>query len=434
MSRAGHFEPWRSRRRRLVRRLDGGVALMAAAPRRVHSNDVEHRYRQDSDLLYLTGFPEPEAAALMAPGRRPGPFWLLVRPRTQAEEVWDGPRAGLEGARELHGADVARPIGELEDALAEVLDGAPSLHYFMGRDPATDALVARVLQRLRRARGRRPPPVIGDLAAIVHEMRLVKDRHEIARMRAAARITCAAHRAALSRVRPGLHEYEIQAELESVFLREGAAGPGYPSIVASGPNALVLHSSSNRRRMRPGELLLVDAGCEYQGYNADVTRTVPVSGRFSRTQRQVHDLVHAAQSAAIAAVRPGAAFTAPHRAAGRVLAQGLVDLGIIPPGAGAEQVRRYTVHSTSHWLGMDVHDVGDARPAGRPRRLRAGMVLTVEPGLYLPQDDDQVPAAYRGLGVRIEDDVLVTARGREVLSAGLPRSAGAIQRLVGRRR
>jgi len=428
------------RRRRLVRKLDGGVALLPASVPTIYSNDVENHYRPESDLFYLTGFPEPEAAAVLAPGCEEGVFWLLVRPRDAGKEVWTGRRAGTEDARGVYGADVARPIDELERVLEQLLDGAPALYYAMGRHPTVDSLVTRVLERLRRARNRRAPAVIADPGALVHEMRLVKEEAELRLMRRAASITCAAHRRAMAHIAPGRSEREIQAVIEHEFLRRGAAGPAYPTICASGPNACTLHYIDNNRRMRDGDLILIDAGCECDFYCADVTRTYPVSGRYSRAQRDLYEVVLAAHTAAVAAVRPGVAWDAPHRAASKVLAQGLADLGILE-STGREALRsgsyrRYFMHQTSHWLGLDVHDVGKVVHQDRPRRLASGMVLTVEPGLYLARDDKTVPSRYRGLGIRIEDDVLVVAGGHEILTDGLPRETRDIQRImrVARRR
>jgi Xaa-Pro aminopeptidase len=422
------------RRRSLLRKLDGGVALLPASVPTIYSNDVENRYRPESDLFYLTGFPEPEAAAVLAPGCDEGAFWLLVRPRDAEKEVWTGRRVGTEDARGVYGADVARPIDELESVLEQLLDGAPALYYALGRHPTVEPLVTRVLERLRRARNRQAPAVIADPGALVHEMRLVKVEAELRLMRRAASITCAAHRRAMSHIAPGRSEREIQAVIESEFLRRGAAGPAYPTICGSGPNACTLHYIDNDRRMRDGDLVLIDAGCEYDFYCADVTRTYPVSGRYSRAQRDLYEVVLAAHTAAVAAVRPGVAWDAPHRAASEVLAQGLADLGILE-STGREALRsgsyrRYFMHQTSHWLGLDVHDVGKVVHRDRPRRLASGMVLTVEPGLYLARGDKSVPSRYRGLGIRIEDDVLVATDGREILTDGLPREARDIQRIM----
>jgi Xaa-Pro aminopeptidase len=424
------------RRRRLARALRRGVALIPTASPTIYSNDVNNRYRPDSDFFYLTGFAEPNAVAILAPGRSEGAYWLLVRPRDAEQEIWAGPRAGLEGAAARFGADVARPIGELEAVLEQILDGAPVLYYSFGRYQALDPVVTRVLERLRRARGRQAPPRITDLAVVLHEMRLVKEEAELKLMRRAAAITCAAHRRAMACVAPGKYEYQVEAAIEHEFRRRGAAGPAYPTICGSGANACVLHYTANSRKMRDGDLLLIDAGCEYQLYNADVTRTLPVNGRFSRPQRELYELVLEAHGAAVAAVRPGAAWDATHRAAVKILAQGLVDLRILEGGAAAAirsgALKRFFMHHTSHWLGLDVHDAGKVHRGGRPRRLASGMVLTVEPGLYLP-DDGTIPSPYRGVGIRIEDDVLVSPSGPVILTDDLPRTARGVERTMRRR-
>ncbi|MFQ5718030.1 MAG: aminopeptidase P N-terminal domain-containing protein [Acidobacteriota bacterium] len=417
------------RRRRLLRRLAGGVAVLTAAPVASYSRDISYPFRQDSDFFYLTGLAEPEVVAVLAPGERRGRFWLFIRPRDPDREVWEGPRAGLDEAREIYGADVSRPLEELGATLEELLAGARTLHYSGGGHRRIDRIVRR---SVRRVRSRRRGLEVTELSSLIHSMRLTKGDGELRTLRRAARITCDAHRLAMGVVAPGRFEYEIEAVLEGEFLRQGASGPAYPSIVASGPNACILHSDRNRRRMRSGDLVLIDAGCEFDYYSADVTRTVAVNGRFTPAQRDIYDLVLAAQEEAIATVRPGRRFVDPHQVASRVLAAGLVRLGLMQ-GSATEifesgRHRRYSLHRTSHWLGIDVHDVG---PSGKDVRLRPGMVLTIEPGLYFPPDDRDIPARYRGIGVRIEDDVQVTAGGRTVLTAAIPKQPHALERLVG---
>ena len=420
------------RRRRLMSRMGSrDVVLLSSAPETFHSNDVEHRYRPDSDLFYLTGFSEPGAVAVLAPGHPHGDFWLVVRPRDPGKEAWTGPRAGVQGAREIYGARMARPLAALPEVVEEVLDRAATLYHMPGRDPALDTLLRRLLSRRRRNR-RRIPRTLSDVRPLVHEMRLKKEQDELAHMRRAAAITCRAHREGMALAAPGLYEYQVEARIDCVFRTLGAQGVAYPTIVGSGPNGVILHHVDNQRRMRRGDLVLVDAGCEFHCYAADVTRTFPVDGRFRPPQRRLYDLVLAAQQAAMGEVRAGVSMDRPHQAAVEVLAQGLVDLGILP-GTPRDVVAGKTylpffMHRTSHWLGLDVHDVGGRTRHGRPRRLASGMVLTVEPGLYIRADAAGVPAAYRGLGIRIEDDLLVTAAGHEVLTGDLPRTAAAIER------
>jgi Xaa-Pro aminopeptidase len=428
--RRGAFAPalLAARRQRVLQALEGGVAVLPTAPVHVYSRDVDYPFRPDSDFLHLTGFREPEAVAILTPRSRQGAFWLLVRPRDPDKEIWTGRRAGPAAAAVQSGADVARPIAELDRVLDRLLATAPYVWQMRGINPSVDAAVARALRRVR-ARGRRP--VRRDLSSLLHPLRLIKDGAEIATLRAAARIACEAHRAAMRATAPGRMEHEIEAIVEYQFRRRGAAGPGYPTIVASGRNACILHYTDNAARLRAGDLLLLDAGCELDGYNSDVTRTFPISGHFTVRQRELYDLVLAANQAAIAAVHPGAPFDAPHRAALGLLADGLVGLGMLR-GSPAEaiesgEIRRFFMHRTSHWLGLDVHDVGSQVVDGEPRRLEAGMVLTVEPGVYVAPRDARAPGRWRGLGIRIEDDVLVTRDGREVLTRSAPKRAADIE-------
>jgi Xaa-Pro aminopeptidase len=427
-------EVYARRRRDFMARMEGGVAIFRAAPAAVRSHDVEHRYRQDNDLLYLTGFPEPEATCILAPGAE-APFTLFVRPRDREREVWTGPRAGVEGAQATYGADAAYLASELDERLPKLVEHAPAIYYAPGRDHDFNRRVLELFAWAldNRARSGAGPRGLLDPGTILHEMRLIKSPEEVAVMERAAAITAEAHRAAMTGARPGAFEYEIEALIDYTFRRRGAAGPAYPSIVASGPNATVLHHVDNDRRMEEGELLLVDAGAEWGGYCADVTRTYPVGRRFSERQRALYEVVLAAQEAAIAAVRPGAPVDAPHRRAIEVLADGLLALGLL---AGARDAileegayRTFFMHRTSHWLGMDVHDVGVYHVGEGPRPLEPGMVLTVEPGLYVAPDCESVDPAWRGIGIRIEDDVLVTPAGARVLSAAVPKAMAELEAL-----
>jgi Xaa-Pro aminopeptidase len=422
-----------ARRRRLLMRQMGknGFALLAAAEATVHSNDVEHRYRPDNDFYYLTGFPEPSAVAVLAPGHASGAFWLVVRPRDPQAEVWIGPRSGLEDARVVHGADRALGIEQCEAVVDEVLARASTLFQIPGQNAEFDHLVSKVMARRRRA-GKRNPRRFQDLRPLLHEMRLRKDEVECARMARAATISAGAHREAMAVARPGLHEYQVEAHIDHVFRDAGTSGPAYPTIVGSGPNGVVLHHVENRRRMRSGDLVLVDAGCELDCYTSDVTRTFPVDGKFRPPQQRLYEVVLGAQKAAIASIRPGVSMDRPHQVAAQVLSEGLSELGILP-GSGQDVLstgsyRKFFMHRTSHWLGMDVHDVGGRIRNGRVRRLAAGMVLTVEPGLYIGSEETGSAVDYAGMGIRIEDDVLVTADGHRVLSAAAPRTPAAVER------
>ena len=413
----------------------GSVAIVAAAPIKYRNRDAEFRYRQDSDFYYLTGFPEPEAVAVFCPGRRHGQFVLFCRERNPEQEVWTGTRAGQEGARERYGADDSFPIGDIDDILPGLVEGKDRVYYTLGADPEFDR---RVIGWVRQVRGKaragvHAPEAFVSLEHLVHDMRLYKSRSEQAAMRRAARISAEAHRRAMTVTRPGMMEYEVEAELLHTFRRHGGEA-AYSSIVGGGANACVLHYVENDSRLNDGDLLLIDAAAEYDYYAADITRTFPVNGRFSSAQRELYDVVLEAQAAAIAAVRPGRDWSAPHEAAVRVLTRGLVDLGLLRGqvrrlvAEGA--YRRYYMHRTGHWLGMDVHDVGDYKVGERWRELEPGMTLTVEPGLYIPPDARGVARRWRGTGIRIEDDVLVTDGAPEVLSAGVPRDPDEIEALM----
>jgi len=398
-----------ARRARFAELLDGTPAVVPAARVAYRSRDTAFRFRQDSDFLYLTGYPEPDAVAVFDRGA----FHLFVLPRDPSREAWDGDREGMEGAKR-YGA-TAWPLDRLDDFLSDTLASADRLAVPLGRDPRLDAWWGR-LSALRK---RGPNPELVDPASILAEMRLRKEESEIRALETAAAITAQAHASAAEAVRPGAGEWEVEAVLEYEFRRRGAAGPAYPSIVGSGRNATTLHYVRNDRTISPGDLVLIDAGAEYGGYCADVTRTIAASPAPTAAQRSVRDLVAAAQTAAIERCVPGATFDEVHESAQAVLAEGLVAMGILegPASRALEKglQKPYTLHRTSHWLGLDVHDPGAPAVGGAPRVLEPGMVLTVEPGLYF-RDDAPAPDAYRGIGVRIEDDVLVTAAGPKVLS------------------
>lgn len=428
------------RRRRLMERMgDGSVAVFFSAPEAVRSNDTHYEYRQNSDLWYLTGFEEPESALVLRPGHAEHPVVLFVRKRDKEREVWDGPRAGVEGAKERFGANEAFLTEELDGKLPGLLEGSDRLYYGLGLYPERDRRLIAALVRARTVarRGKRAPREVVDPAVVLHEMRLLKTPAEVETLRRACEVSAQGHVAAMKATRPGRGEWELQAELEYVFRREGARAPGYTSIVGSGPNACILHYVENRRRMEAGELVLVDAGAEVGYYTGDITRTWPVSGTFTGPQREIYDLVLRAQQEVIALAKPGVAWTAIHDTAVRVLTEGLVERGVLtgPVEKAIEDktFRAFYMHSTGHWLGIDVHDVGayyDGPEA--PRTLQPGMVFTVEPGLYFAPDAKDVPERYRGIGIRIEDDVLVTATGHDVLSKGAPKEPHELEALVGR--
>ena len=408
------------------------VAVIPSAPVYTRNNDVEHEYRQDSDFFYLTGFDEPESVAVLDAVQRK--FTLFVRPRDKDREVWDGPRAGVDGAKVRHGADEAFVVADLDEKLQSHLQNRRRVYYRLGISRKFDDRLLGALDRVRAKQrtGVSAPTEVVEPGSVVHEMRLRKAPAELEAMRTAARITREAHELAMRRTRPGMHEYEVEALLLDTFRRHGSERAAYGSIVGSGPNACVLHYRKNDRRIDGGELLLIDAGCEYGYYASDVTRTFPVGKDFSREQQAIYELVLQAQLQGIEATVPGATLDEIHKLSVDVITAGLVRLGLLKGEVekliAAEAYKRFFMHRTSHWLGMDVHDVGAYFEGGKARKLEAGMVLTVEPGIYIAPDDDTVPAAWRGIGVRIEDDVLVTTSAPEVLTAGIPKTVDEVRR------
>jgi len=434
---APDIAPFRARRDRLAARMQaagGGVAVLATAPERPRNRDTHYPYRFDSYFHYLTGFGEPEAIVVLVAGETPRSV-LFCRAKDEEREIWDGRRWGPEAAREAFGFDEAHAVDEFDTRIPDLLADQPQLWCGFGYDAAWDARLTRALNavRARTRSGVTAPHGLRDVLAELDEMRLVKDASELAIMRRAGEISAAAHCRAMRATRPGRHEYEIEAELLHAFRAAGSQAPAYPSIVASGPNACILHYVENDRLMRDGDLLLIDAGCELDGYASDITRTFPVGGRFSGPQRDVYDLVLAAQHAARAATRPGNDWNAAHEAAVRVLAQGMLDLGLLQGSLDAvleqHSYRRFYMHRTGHWLGRDVHDAGEYKQDGQWRTLVPGMVMTIEPGCYIRPAED-VPEAFWNIGIRIEDDALVTEDGCEYLTDGVPREAGEIEALM----
>ncbi len=426
--------PFLARRKRLLDRMGDGVAIIPTAPERVRNRDTTYLYRPDSYFHYLTGFPEPEAVLVLVGGEAQKSI-LFCRERDPDKEIWDGYRYGPDGAKEVFAFDEAQPIKLLDEKLPELIANRAALWFSLGHDAVWDARIAAALNSLRaqvRA-GKQAPAQMHDVRSTLDDMRLVKDAHEIDVMRRAAAIAAGAHVRAMRRTRPGRHEYEVEAEFLHEFRRHGSEYPAYPPIVASGANACVLHYVGNDRQMQDGDLLLIDAGCELAGYASDITRTFPVGGRFSGPQTDIYELVEAAQQAAIAAVKPGSPFIAPHEAAVRVLAQGMVDLKLLHGSVDgiieSESYKRFYMHRTSHWLGLDVHDVGSYKDGELWKPLVPGMMLTVEPGCYIRPADD-VPQDFWNIGVRIEDDALVTAEGCEIITAAAPHKVAEIEALM----
>ena len=422
------------RRRRLAAAIGEGVAVIPTAPQRTRNRDSHYPYRYDSYFYYLTGFQEPEAVLVLSGGAQSRAL-LYCREKNPEREIWDGLRYGPEGARERFGFDAAHPIAALDEAMPALIADRPALWYPVGADAEWDARAMRWLNAVRaNARaGVAAPQALHDVRAPLDEMRLLKDAHELALMRRAAAISAAAHRRAMLAARPGRREYQVEAELLYEFRRNGAQFPAYSPIVAGGANACILHYVQNDAQLDEGALLLIDAGCELEGYAADITRTFPVNGRFGGAQREVYEIVLAAQRAALDKVRAGNAWNEPHDAAVRALVQGMLDLrllaGSLDEALEKETYKRFYMHRTGHWLGLDVHDAGDYKRAGAWRALAPGMTLTVEPGLYIRAADD-VPERLRDIGVRIEDDVLVTAAECEVLTAAAPKAIAEIEALI----
>lgn len=424
---------YQQRRQALMEKIGQGTAIFRSAPMAVMHNDVEYAYRQDSDFFYLTGFNEPNAVAVFAPHHEEHQFVLFVQPKDPEKEVWTGYHVGVEGAKERYGADEAYPIAELDEKLPQYLQNADRIYYRLGRDRAFNDTILKHWQRLMRTYPKRGvgPIAIQDAGTILHPLRLVKSPAELELMRKAAEISVKAHNHAREFAQPGRYEYEIQAEMEHLFRLHGGNGFAYPSIVASGPNSCILHYIENNRQLQDNDLVLIDAGCAYGYYNADITRTFPANGSFTPEQKTIYEIVLSAQKQAIAQVHPGNPYNQIHDTALRVIVEGLRDLGLLAGDIDEiikeEKYKPFYMHRTGHWLGLDVHDVGVYQNGEDPQPLQPGNVLTVEPGIYIgpetkpAEDQPEIPDRWRGIGVRIEDDVLVTAQGHQVLTAGVPK-------------
>ena len=431
------MRPYNERRKRALEAFAGAAAVIPSARSILRNGDSPYPFRQNSDFYYLTGFDEPDAVLVLTPEHADARSVLFLRERDRAKEIWDGARLGVERAAETLGVDAAYPIDELAQRLPKLLVGATTLHYAFGTDEAADRLVRDALEaaRTQTRRQGRAPQTFAEPSLVLEEMRAIKSDAEIDILRRGAAITRAGHVAAMRHTRPGMFEYEIQAILESEYRRAGAQSIAYESIVAGGDHATVLHYVANRDRLEAGTLLLIDSGCELDCYATDVTRTWPVDGRFTPEQRAIYEIVLAAQAAAIDRVRPGVARTEFHDAAVRTIAQGLIELGLLSGSLDEnienERYRDYYMHGTGHWLGLDVHDAGAYRDVDdQPVKFRAGMVTTVEPGIYVHRDLD-CDERFKGIGVRIEDDILVTATGSENLTAAIPKTVEEIEAIVG---
>jgi Xaa-Pro aminopeptidase len=422
-----------------MKRMDqNSIAIIPSAREAVRSNDTNYRYRQNSDFFYLTGFEEPEAIAVVNPSSDTK-FTLFVRPRDPEREIWDGRRAGIDGARSEYGADEAFPVSDFKEKLGDILNGPEKLYYRLGDgNPELDETIIRQLASVRTL-NRKPitvPQTIIDSASIIHELRVIKSEEEIAIMQRAADIAAEAHVEAMKAARPGMMEYEIEALVEQVFRRAGSLGPSYTSIVGAGANATVLHYINNDGKLNDGDLLLLDAGAEYKGYASDITRTFPVNGKFTQAQREIYDLVLETQMACVEMVRPGVRHLDIKNHSIEMLTEGMVRLGLLQ-GEPEELIKeekymQFYMHGLGHYLGIDVHDVGRYFIDGESRPLEPGMVMTVEPGLYISPNTKGIPEKYLGIGVRIEDDVLATETGPRVLTDKVPKDAGEIETLMAR--
>ncbi len=425
------------RRKALMAEMEpNSIAILPAAPMYIRNRDVEHIYRQDSDFQYLSGFPEPEAVIALIPGREHGEYVLFCRERDPARELWDGLRAGQDGAVSEYGADDAFPIGDIDDILPGLIEGRSRVYYAIGSNQEFDHRLMEWINTIRsKARqGAQPPNEFVALDHLLHDLRLYKSANEVKVMRHAAEISARAHIRAMQASRAGLYEYHLEAELDYEFRKGGAKMPAYGSIVAAGKNACILHYRENDAPLKDGDLVLIDAGCEIDCYASDITRTFPVSGRFSAEQRAIYELVLAANEEAFKHIAPGRHWNEAHEATVRVITAGLVNLGLLKGEVdeliAAEAYKPFYMHRAGHWLGMDVHDVGDYKVGGEWRVLEPGMAMTVEPGIYIAADNAEVAKKWRGIGVRIEDDVVVTRTGCEILTGGVPKAVDEIEALM----
>ncbi|MAX89710.1 MAG: Xaa-Pro aminopeptidase [Pseudomonas sp.] len=436
MTRIPRTEYVRRRKALMAEMEPNSIAILPAAPMYIRNRDVEHIYRQDSDFQYLSGFPEPEAVIALIPGREHGEYVLFCRERDPARELWDGLRAGQDGAISEYGADDAFPIGDIDDILPGLIEGRSRVYYAIGSNQEFDHRLMEWINTIRsKARqGAQPPNEFVALDHLLHDLRLYKSANEVKVMKQAAEISARAHIRAMQASRAGLYEYHLEAELDYEFRKGGAKMPAYGSIVAAGKNACILHYRENDAVLKDGDLVLIDAGCEIDCYASDITRTFPVSGRFSMEQKAIYELVLAANEEAFKHIAPGKHWNEAHEATVRVITAGLVELGLLNGDVdeliAAEAYKPFYMHRAGHWLGMDVHDVGDYKVGGEWRVLEPGMAMTVEPGIYIAADNQNVAKKWRGIGVRIEDDVVVTRHGCEILTNGVPKSVAEIEALM----
>ena len=428
------YKEMRTRRKELMAQMEpNSIGLVPSAPPSLRNNDAEYLYRQNSDFYYLTGFAEEHALLALIPGRKQGEVVLFCQEKNKEKELWTGILMGPDAAIQNLAIDDAYPIADIDDILPGLIEGRDRVYYSMGKDDKFDDQVMEWVKTVRQKAkmGAHPPGEFLMLDHLLHEMRLFKSTAEIKLMERAAKISAEGHRRAMAFCRPGVHEYELEAELLYAFTRSGSRAPAYSSIVAAGDNACILHYNTNNAAIEVGDLVLIDAGCEYEYYASDITRTFPASGKFSDEQKAVYEIVLKAQEAAIEEVKPGALWDAPHNASVEVITKGLINLGLLQGTLSqcikSEAYKEFYMHRVGHWIGMDVHDVGNYKIDGNWRVLEAGMVTTIEPGIYIAPDNTDVPEQWRGIGVRIEDDVLVTKSGYRILSIGVPKTVLEIE-------
>jgi Xaa-Pro aminopeptidase len=428
------YREMKTRRKELMAQMEpNSIALLAAAPPRTRNNDAEYQYRQSSDFYYLTGFTEQQALLALIPGRKQGEVVLFCQEKNKEKELWTGRLMGPDVACKELQMDDAFPIADIDDILPGLIEGRDRVYYSMGKDHQFDNRVMDWVNVIRNKAkmGAHPPGEFLVLDHLLHELRLIKSAGEIKLMEQAAKISAEGHKRAMATCKPGIMEYELEAELLYAFARGGARSPAYVSIVGAGENGCILHYDSNNTEVKEGDMVLIDAGCEYEHYASDITRTFPASGKFSVEQKAIYELVLKAHTAAIAEIKPGAAWDAPHNASVKVIVKGLIKLGLLK-GTPAQTIKNesyksFYMHRVGHWLGLDVHDVGDYKIDDRWRLLEAGMVTTIEPGIYIAPDNTKVPKKWRGIGIRIEDDVLVTKKGSRILSKGIPTTVDEIE-------
>ncbi|GGY83621.1 Xaa-Pro aminopeptidase [Cellvibrio zantedeschiae] len=425
------------RRKALMAMMEpNSIAIVPAAPERTRSRDTEHHYRQDSDLFYLSGFPEPQAVLVLIPGREHGEYVLFVRERNREREIWDGYRAGPDGACSEYEADDAFPIDDIDDILPGLIEGRERVYYAMGKDSEFDKQVMDWVNTIRAKvrSGATPPGEFLDLSHFLNELRLFKSAAELRVMKEAGEISARAHVRAMKFSKPGVMEYQLEAEIMHEFQMAGARFPAYNTIVGGGKNGCILHYIENSAPLKNGDLVLIDAGCELESYAADITRTFPVNGKFSPEQKALYEICLQAQLEAIAVAKPGNHWNDPHEMTVKVITEGLVKIGLLEGDVNelikTEAYKEFYMHRAGHWLGMDVHDVGDYKVGGEWRVLEPGMVMTVEPGIYVAPDNERVAKKWRGIGIRIEDDVVITKDGNEVLTKDVPKTVAEIEALM----